>query len=380
MKFSVFTLNIWGLFYVSKDRSARVKALANSLLNSEYDVVCLQELWCEVDYKYLKRSCQEIFKYIHYFHSGMLGSGMCIMSRYPIIDIHYHPFLLNGYLHMITHGDWFGGKGIGLCRINVHGFIVDVYTTHLHACYDDSNDKYLKHRVVQAFETTNFIRVTSAGSDLAVLAGDLNSDPNNICYKLISLGANMKDCYSTCLTNSVQNTFNLPQNSYYNPKDTTTRLDYILYKCNKKNLVIVKEHRHSLPSRVPGETYSYSDHEPIEAVFELSVDKFSFDRDIKLDQDLQYESDLHTTINQSLIICNEKSVMIKPWYFILIFIISLIFIYILPLILSLIIIIILKVMWVYSFVTKCTERNCIRGFCHQIETIFFYRKDIIFSS
>jgi len=53
------------------------------------------------------------------------------MSRYPIVDVHYHPFLLNGYLHMLMHGDWFGGKGIGLCRINVQGFIVDIYTTHV---------------------------------------------------------------------------------------------------------------------------------------------------------------------------------------------------------------------------------------------------------
>jgi len=68
----------------------------------------------------------------------MLGSGMCIMSRYPIIDIHYHPFLLNGYLHMVTHGDWFGGKGIGLCRISVQGFIVDVYTTHVSIFLENS--------------------------------------------------------------------------------------------------------------------------------------------------------------------------------------------------------------------------------------------------
>lgn len=61
----------------------------------------------------------------------MLGSGMCIMSRYPIVDIHYNPFRLNGYLHMLFHGDWFGGKGIGVCRINVEGFIVDVFTTHV---------------------------------------------------------------------------------------------------------------------------------------------------------------------------------------------------------------------------------------------------------
>lgn len=56
---------------------------------------------------------------------------MCIMSRYPIVDTHYHSFILNGYLHMVWHGDWFGGKGIGLCRLNVKGFIVDVYTTHV---------------------------------------------------------------------------------------------------------------------------------------------------------------------------------------------------------------------------------------------------------
>lgn len=66
----------------------------------------------------------------------------------------------------------------------------------MHACYNITNDKYLRHRVIQAFETANFIRVTSAGSDLSILAGDLNSDPSDICYKLISLGANMKDCYS----------------------------------------------------------------------------------------------------------------------------------------------------------------------------------------
>lgn len=75
------------------------------------------------------------YKILFYLFSGMLGSGMSIMSCYPIIDIHYHSFLLNGYLHMVLHGDWFGGKGIGLCRINVRGFIVDVYTTHVNQTF-----------------------------------------------------------------------------------------------------------------------------------------------------------------------------------------------------------------------------------------------------
>lgn len=57
------------------------------------------------------------------------------------------------------------------------------------------------------------------------------------------------------------------------------------YDYNVLNIqVIVKEHKHSLPFLVPGETYSYSDHEPIEAVFEISADKLYSDRKIDLDK------------------------------------------------------------------------------------------------
>lgn len=42
--------------------------------------------------------------------------------------------------------------------------------------------------------------------------------------------------------------------------------------------MIVKEHRYALPFCVPGKNYSYSDHEPIEAVFEISADKFNFEK------------------------------------------------------------------------------------------------------
>lgn len=54
--------------FFAKNRTERVKALAESLTANGYDVVCLQELWCDDNYNYLKQSCQNIFKYIHYFH------------------------------------------------------------------------------------------------------------------------------------------------------------------------------------------------------------------------------------------------------------------------------------------------------------------------
>ncbi|VVC24585.1 Hypothetical protein CINCED_3A018926 [Cinara cedri] len=386
MKISVFTLNIWGLKFFGTNRTERVKALAKCLINNGYDIVCLQELWCQEDFNYLRQSCEQIFKYIHYFYSGMLGSGMCIMSRYPIIDIHYHPFRLNGYLHMLYHGDWFGGKGIGLCRINVDGFIVDVYTTHLHACYDTSEDKYVKHRIVQAFESANFIRITSTGSDLAVLAGDFNSEPDDICYKLISLGANMKDCYSSCLTNDIEYTYNHPNNSYRNLKENKTRLDYIMYKFNKNNLVIVKEHKHSLPFLVPGETYSYSDHEPIEAVFEISADKFYSDRKIDANNDSQYKTDLQTILNVSLDICNKKRENLIPLRLVFLFFLMIIICYQISMYLGIneyymcaIVLIIFIIIIVYNSITISTEENCVRGFYHEIETLFFDDKSILIS-
>jgi len=65
--------NFRGLKLTSKDRNARVRALADNLTNNGYDVVCLQELWCEDDYKHLKASCDNVFKYIHYFHRYYVG-------------------------------------------------------------------------------------------------------------------------------------------------------------------------------------------------------------------------------------------------------------------------------------------------------------------
>ncbi|XP_015368885.1 PREDICTED: putative neutral sphingomyelinase isoform X1 [Diuraphis noxia] len=377
MKLSIFTLNIWGLKFISKNRNARVKALSDSLTNNGYDVVCLQELWCEDDYKYLKASCKNVFKYIHYFHSGMLGSGMCIMSRYPVIDHHYHSFSLNGYLHKIWHGDWFGGKGIGMCRVNVNGFTVDVYTTHLQACYNASNDKYINHRIIQAFEIANLIRITSAGSDLSVLAGDLNCNPNDICYKLVCLVANMIDSHSACLNNSIEYTFNHPQNSYKDANNINDRIDYILYKLNEKNLVVVNEHRHSLPHRVPGQNFSYSDHEPIEAVFEISANTSSTERNITKNSSIKFEDEFKNVLITSLNICNEGNVinpLISLWHFVFV-IIFIVFMYIYPytyidIVSAITLLIIFLIMWIYNLVIKWTEQNCVRGFRHRIETFF----------
>lgn len=61
----------------------------------------------------------------------MIGSGVCILSKYPIREALFHQWSVNGYVHKIQHGDWFGGKGVGLCKVDVDGNVVNVYTAHV---------------------------------------------------------------------------------------------------------------------------------------------------------------------------------------------------------------------------------------------------------
>ena len=53
---SVFTLNCWGIgMGVSRDRVVRFTAIAQHLATSDYDIVCLQEVWCPEDYETIRK-------------------------------------------------------------------------------------------------------------------------------------------------------------------------------------------------------------------------------------------------------------------------------------------------------------------------------------
>ncbi len=61
----------------------------------------------------------------------MFGSGLCIFSKHPIIETFQRRYSLNGYAHRFQHGDWFGGKSVGLAQVLVQDFRVNFYVTHV---------------------------------------------------------------------------------------------------------------------------------------------------------------------------------------------------------------------------------------------------------
>ena len=106
----------------------------------------------------------------------------------------------------------------------------------LHAEYDKENDEYTAHRVLQAFDAAQFIRMTKGGVDAVILGGDLNTEPQDLAYRIICGVAGLKDA---CLDTSRNlGTNECANNSYTNSSVARKlpdgkRIDHILYLGSK---------------------------------------------------------------------------------------------------------------------------------------------------
>lgn len=65
-------------------------------------------------------------------HSGALGAGLVIFSRFPIISASVHPYSLNGEPIDVAAGDWFVGKAAASILI-AHPVLgqVQIFNTHV---------------------------------------------------------------------------------------------------------------------------------------------------------------------------------------------------------------------------------------------------------
>ncbi|CAL8085745.1 unnamed protein product [Orchesella dallaii] len=271
---TVVTLNCWGIFLVSKNRIPRINAIADELASGKYDFVFLQEVWTTKDFERIQLRTSSVLPYSHYFFSGVVGAGLCIFSRFPIKTAFFHQWAVNGYIHKIQHGDWFGGKGIGMVEVQHEDLTINLYCAHLHAEYDRSNDEYLAHRVNQAFDTAQFISLTSKHADLVIVAGDLNTEPGDLAYRLIVHTAHLNDAALSCSSSSTEtnvnkmNTFETPRNSYTSSSSLISnpfgkRIDYVAFKSGPSVIANALTCETSWPDRVSGQTFSYSDHEAV---------------------------------------------------------------------------------------------------------------------
>ncbi|XP_075299043.1 sphingomyelin phosphodiesterase 2 isoform X1 [Opisthocomus hoazin] len=275
LRLRVFDLNCWAIRYLSKRRQERVRLIGDVLRREGFDLVLLQEVWSEQDYSDLKAKLGGCYPFSHYFRSGVIGSGLCVFSRFPILDTLLYQYSLNGYPYMLQHGDWFCGKSVGLVVIKISGIVFNVYVTHLHAEYCREKDAYLPHRLVQAWELAQFIRHTSKAADVVLLGGDLNMHPEDVGIRLLRGWTGLRDAFAeaTRFEGCEDGCTLVPNNCFavkteLLPFPLGIRIDYILYKAVSSFTVKCEELK-TTTGTAPGMDIPFSDHEAVMATLHI---------------------------------------------------------------------------------------------------------------
>jgi sphingomyelin phosphodiesterase 2 len=145
-----------------------------------------------------------------------------VFSKYPIVDVNYYRFSVNGKPYKIHHGDWCTGGLVGLAQIKYNDYNIHAYVTHvirIHSAImlflhrlpcgiilhhvklvanyalNEQTDEYLAHRLCQAFELSRFINVTSSSADFVLLMADLNLTPNETGFAVLKQNSNLNDTF-----------------------------------------------------------------------------------------------------------------------------------------------------------------------------------------
>lgn len=187
----VATINMWGIAYVSTYIEERFAALAERLAASDLHVVGLQEVWATGPRLALRQALADQFPYQVDFQTEQGESGLLILSRFPIGERHYTSFAVNGKPWKVWHGDWWGGKGIGVVRVDTPSGPFWFGDTHLHARYqarppggDEMDDQYAYDRWHQA-HTVRYAVARFAGDFPAIVVGDFNFTRASLYYRLL---------------------------------------------------------------------------------------------------------------------------------------------------------------------------------------------------
>ncbi|SSD59451.1 related to Inositol phosphosphingolipids phospholipase C [Saccharomycodes ludwigii] len=227
-KVKFLTFNTWGLKYVSKHRSIRLRAIADKLSgkfgaiplteslygssetyqesyhvpdnDDDYDVIALQEIWVQEDWDYITSRTRHVYPYSRLFSSGILtGPGLAILSKIPIEKTFLYRFPINGRPSAFWRGDWYVGKSLSvtiLKPLNEKTPSLCILNSHMHAPYAQKGDAaYLCHRSCQAWDLSKLAKLYSKAGYAVVVVGDLNSKPGTLPHKFLTMETGLVDSF-----------------------------------------------------------------------------------------------------------------------------------------------------------------------------------------
>lgn len=125
----------------------------------------------------------------------------------------------------------------------------------------------MTHRVIQAFDTAQFLENTRGDCSLQVLAGDLNTEPGDLAYRVLLSTSKMKDSFVQ-KPSAFSGTHEYVYNSYTSgeiskKKPEGIRIDYVLYRPHSSIDCEVEEYELPFLDKIPELNVSFSDHEAV---------------------------------------------------------------------------------------------------------------------
>ena len=273
MQVKVLSFNTWGVPFFSRDRGARMRAIGRALMQIDADVVGLQEVFYAKDRRLLVESATQAgLIYSHYFHSGVMGSGLLTLSRFPIAEAGFLRFKLNGRPQDFVRVDYYAGKGVGRVRLMTPGGALDVYNVHLIAPYLELGpDRFIAHRVAQAIEVGRYIAKESEDVP-AVLVGDLNCIPDDATYRTLLAAGGLSDAGGDA--DPLVAALEVAERNGYATIHPPDHYDYVLARSGPAHRLTTQCTRFVLggaPDPNPDGLLGYSDHYGVLAEFQLSL-------------------------------------------------------------------------------------------------------------
>jgi hypothetical protein len=268
----------------------------------DWDILAFQEVAHQREVNLLVETAAKFgINYYHQFTqgvgfpvwNGVCAPGLLVLSRFPIADIRYHRYTVNGKIHRFDHSDYLGAKGVGLCRILINpgqektkgsAVGVDLFLTHLHANYshyyhnynltyrgqiqtNSAVDEYLAHRVAQAYELARFIAANRRADYLTVLAGDLNAPPYDIVIHLLQKLAGLHDSFSIKNPNDAGYTSAARDNTFFKQIESVHCKEFVQphkikadHKSNEASIPLIELEYKETPKRIDYVLFSVPTH------------------------------------------------------------------------------------------------------------------------
>lgn len=189
VRLRVATWNVWGLWLLSPRRAERMQVIAREIVKLKPDIVGFQEAFVAADRDLLTSALKSAgLQHSRYFSSGLVGSGLLLVSCFPIETAGFIRYAENGRPEALQHGDWWAGKGMSLVTMRLPGDVrLYVGNTHMHAGYREN--PYHETKLAQARQLMPWARRVEETGVPVLWLGDWNNKPDNdVLTPLIEAG------------------------------------------------------------------------------------------------------------------------------------------------------------------------------------------------